>query len=156
MILHFAYGANMNRAVMQKHAPNAQPIGVAALRNHRFVITATGYASVEERRNVTVCGVLWRLTPHDRITLDVWENVAAGLYRAEVLPVCHAGQRRMALTYVAQARSSGRAKPGYMELVIAAALEWRLPHTYIASLRRFLPRHSGDANPPKIEEFGWT
>ena len=49
-MLHFAYGANMSRAVMRKHAPGAQPIGVAVLANYRFVITADGYASVEPMR----------------------------------------------------------------------------------------------------------
>ncbi len=39
-MLHFAYGANMSRAVMRRHAPSAQPIGVAQLANYRFVITA--------------------------------------------------------------------------------------------------------------------
>src|SRR6185437_13618493 len=45
--LHFAYGANMSRAVMQKYAPGARALGVAELTAHRFVITADGYASVE-------------------------------------------------------------------------------------------------------------
>jgi hypothetical protein len=86
-MLHFAYGANMHRAVMQRHAPAAKLIGVAALSNHRFVITADGYASVEPARAQSVHGVLWRITPRDRVTLDVWENVAGKLYRAETLPV---------------------------------------------------------------------
>ena len=45
-MLHFAYGANMHRDVMRRHAPTAQPIGAAALADHRFIITADGYASV--------------------------------------------------------------------------------------------------------------
>ena len=32
VILHFAYGSNMSRAVMCKHAPEAEPIGVATLK----------------------------------------------------------------------------------------------------------------------------
>jgi hypothetical protein len=46
-MLHFAYGSNMHRAVMRKHAPAAEPLGVARLAGYRFVITADGYASVE-------------------------------------------------------------------------------------------------------------
>ncbi len=46
-MLHFAYGSNMHRAVMRKHAPAAEPVGVATLTHYRFVITADGYASVE-------------------------------------------------------------------------------------------------------------
>ena len=41
--LHFAYGANMSRAVMQKYAPGARPLGAAELADHRFVITADGF-----------------------------------------------------------------------------------------------------------------
>jgi len=53
-MLHFAYGSNMYRALMRKHAPAAAPIGVAKLPNHRFVITTDGYASVEPARGQTV------------------------------------------------------------------------------------------------------
>jgi hypothetical protein len=156
VILHFAYGSNMSRAVMRKHAPGAESIGVAALKNHRFVITADGYASVERKRTDTVYGVLWHLTPRDRATLDAWENVAAGLYSAARLPLQHAGRRQMALVYVARPTARGCPKAGYMELVIAAALEWQLPQVYIASLRRWLPRRLSGAGPRTLEEFGWT
>jgi AIG2-like family len=155
VILHFAYGANMNRAVMRRHAPGAEPIGVAALANHRFVITGDGYASVAPRRSENVYGVLWRLTPRDCVTLAAWENVAGGLYRAKAVPVKTASRRRTALIYVARPRRPGPAKAGYMELVIAAALEWRLPEAYIAALRHFLPKRPGAAGPRWLEESGW-
>ena len=156
MILHFAYGSNMSPAVMRRHAPLAVPVGVAKLAGHRFVITADGYASVARARNAAVYGVLWRITPRDRVTLDAWENVSAGLYRAAVLPVLQSGRRRAALVYIARARPAGQAKANYMELVIAAALEWRLPAVYISSLRRWLPRQPAGAGPGKLEEFRWT
>jgi hypothetical protein len=156
VILHFAYGANMSRAVMRKHAPEAEPIGVAALRAYCFVISADGYASVVPKRTETIYGVLWRVSPRDRVTLDAWENVAAGLYRAETVPVQQAGRRHAALIYVARPGDAGRAKAGYMELVIAAALEWQLPQAYIASLRRWSPPDSAGAGPRKLREFRWT
>ena len=155
MILHFAYGSNMNRAMMRKHAPDAEPVGVARLEGYRFVITANGYASVQPLRASTVYGVLWRLTLRDRVTLDTWENIAAGEYRAEALPVHRAG-RRVALVYVARPRRTGRAKPGYMELVIAAARDWELPEAYIASLLRWLPTRPLGAGARKLGEFGWA
>ena len=71
MILHFAYGSNMHRAVMRRHAPSAEPLGIAMLSDHRFVITGDGYASVGRTTARTVHGVLWRLTPRDRVTLDL-------------------------------------------------------------------------------------
>jgi len=139
-MLHFAYGSNMHRAVMRKHAPWAKPCGVARLDDYRFVVTADGYASVEPARGEVVYGVLWRLTPRDRATLDAWENVASGLYRAAILPVRASG-RRPALVYVARPRPRGRPKPGYMEIVVKAAREWQMSADYIACLQRWLPKH---------------
>ena len=155
-MLHFAYGSNMHRDVMRRHAPAAEPIGVATLANHRFIITADGYASVEPKRAHLVYGVLWRLTPRDRATLDAWENISAGLYRAETLPVHCGGRHRMALVYVARPRGAGRAKSGYMELVLAAARTWKFPAVYVASLQEWLPARPGGAGARKLGEFGWT
>jgi AIG2-like family len=155
-MLHFAYGSNMHRAVMRRHAPNAEPVGVAALADHRFVITADGYASVEQARTHTVYGVLWRLTPRDRVALDGWENIAGGLYGAKTLPVVGAGRRVSALVYVARPRADGRPKAGYMELLIAAARAWNLPDDYIASLQRWLPAQPLGAGGRNLKEFRWT
>jgi gamma-glutamylcyclotransferase (GGCT)/AIG2-like uncharacterized protein YtfP len=155
-MLHFAYGSNMSRTIMRKHAPAAEPVGVAALANYRFAITADGYASIVPRRGATVYGVLWRLSPRDRVTLDAWENIAAGLYRAETLPVRQVAGRQRALVYIARPRRPGLAKAGYMELVIAAALEWQLPRVYIAALEHWLPRRPAGAGPRKFGELEWT
>jgi hypothetical protein len=155
-MLHFAYGSNMHRAVMDRHAPTAEPVGVATLADHRFVITADGYASVEPARTHTVHGVLWRITPRDRATLDIWENIAAALYRAETMPVIHAGRHRPALVYLARPGRPGWPKAGYMELVVAAARQWKFPQGYIAALQRWLPKQASGAGPRKLEEFRWT
>jgi hypothetical protein len=155
-MLHFAYGSNMHRAVMRTHAAHAEPVGVAALADFRFVITADGYASVAPRRGETVHGVLWRLTPRDRVTLDVWEGIAAERYRAAALAVGGAGCRRPALVYIARALPAGRAKAGYMELVIAAAQQWKLPADYVSSLRRWLPRRRSAGAGDERGEFRWT
>jgi cation transport regulator ChaC len=155
-MLHFAYGSNMDRAIMRKHAPCATPLGVASLKNHRFVITTDGYASVEPARTATVYGVVWRITPSDRITLDRWERTASGHYRTETLQVLVAGSRRQALVYVARPRRVGRPKAGYMELVLAAARAWKLPQRYVASLQHWLPAQPWGAGTRNLKEFGWT
>jgi hypothetical protein len=71
-MLHFAYGSNMDRAIMRRHAPVARAIGVASLPNHHFIITAAGYASVAPLRAGTVHGVLWKLTPRDRVAPSIF------------------------------------------------------------------------------------
>jgi hypothetical protein len=70
-----------------------------------------------------------------------------------MLPVQHAGRRRMALVYIARPRGVGRPRSGYMEIVIAAAREWELPNSYVASLSHWL-RPLG-AGPRNLREFAW-
>lgn len=152
-MLHFAYGANMHRAVMRKYAPQAAPLGTARLADHRFVITADGYASIVPARAHAVLGVLWRLTPRDRVMLDGWESIAAGLYGVATLPVDAAGCRRAALVYVARQRPPGTPKPGYMEIVVEAARAWDLPARYVASLQDWLPARALGSGRRKLGDF---
>ena len=152
-MLHFAYGSNMHRAVMRKHAPGAVALGAARLDGYRFIITADGYASVAPHPRACVHGLLWQLTARDRVTLDLWENIATGLYRAEMLPIAAAGKRCRALVYVARVRPRGVARPGYMEIVVQAARAWDLPADYVASLQRWLPKRPLAAGHRNLGEF---
>jgi gamma-glutamylcyclotransferase (GGCT)/AIG2-like uncharacterized protein YtfP len=153
MMLHFAYGANMSRAVMARYAPTAKPLGCAVLEGYRFMISADGYATVEPAQGQSVHGVLWHIRPRDRVSLDAWENVAAGLYRAEMLQVMHFARHMRALVYRARPCGEGRAWPGYMDLVIAAALEWSLPEDYVRSLRRWRVARPRGADVRKLGDF---
>jgi AIG2-like family len=161
VMLHFAYGANMHRPVMRKHAPDAEALGVASLADHRFVITADGYASIARAPGLNVHGLLWRITPRDRVTLDAWENVAGGLYRAATLSVRRDGQPSPALVYIARECPVGQPRAGYMEVVIEAARILELPTDYIALLQEWLPKdgqkdrqkNSAGAGRPKSGDF---
>ena len=150
MTFHFAYGSNMARTVMRRHAAGAEPVGVATLANHRFLITTHGHASVAPLQASTVYGVLWRLTARDRITLAAWENIAGGLYRAAILPVRQAGQLRPALVYLSRSQKEAPPRAGYMHVLIAAALEWHFPLPYIEELR------SWSLQPHRLRAFRWT
>ena len=154
MTLHFAYGANMSRAVMRRHAVDARPLGVAELAAHRFIVTADGYASIVRQPARTVYGVLWRITSRDRVTLDAWENLGGGLYCAKMLPVRFACRRAVALVYLARPGREGRPKPGYMALVIAAAREWSLPDSYVQSLERWSALRPVGSGTRKLGAFG--
>jgi gamma-glutamylcyclotransferase (GGCT)/AIG2-like uncharacterized protein YtfP len=157
MTLHFAYGANMSRDVMARYAPGAEPIGPAELPNHRFIITGDGYASAEPAQGSAVHGVLWRITPRDRVSLDVWENTKGGLYSADALAVRCDGRSAAALVYRARPSGEGRPRPGYMDLVIEAAREWKLPEHYIGELHIWTleRRRTADVRPGfrKLEDF---
>jgi hypothetical protein len=137
MTLYFAYGSNMSRTLMQTHCPAASDVGTAVLDGHRFVITADGYASIEPRAGGVVHGVLWRLTPRDIAALNIYESIDAGLYCSRRLLVRHGSGRHSALVYIARRRGHGKPKPGYLELVVAAARAWGFPHSYVGELKRW-------------------
>jgi gamma-glutamylcyclotransferase (GGCT)/AIG2-like uncharacterized protein YtfP len=137
MTLYFAYGSNMSRALMRRHCQTAKEVGTAVLEAHRFVITADGFASIERHTGSVVHGVLWQLTPRDFAALNIYESVGTGLYRCRRLTVRHARRQYSAFVYVARPRGPGKPKPGYLELVIAAARDWNLPQPYVSELARW-------------------
>jgi cation transport regulator ChaC len=138
-MLHFAYGSNMSRPLMQARCPTAQPLAPAVLEGFAFIVTTDGYASVVPRPGGVVHGVVWRITPRDLAALNAYENVEQGLYRARTLPVRCGDRRRQALVYLARASAPGRPRPGYLAVVVAAAREWGLPQAYVEELARWSP-----------------
>jgi len=136
-MLHFAYGSNMSRTLMHRRCPTAVAIGTARLDHWRFVVTRDGYASVMPAPGNTVQGVLWRLTPRDLAAVNTYESVDSGLYRRRMLPVTCALGRVSALVYVGREQRAGRPRPGYQDLVVAAARDWALPDAYVETLRRW-------------------
>jgi gamma-glutamylcyclotransferase (GGCT)/AIG2-like uncharacterized protein YtfP len=145
MVLHFAYGSNMDRALMRRNCPSARTAGTAILDGHRFIIASCGYASVQPRAGSIVHGVLWRLAPRDVEALDRYESVSAGLYDKHMLPVRTRAGRKPALVYIACARGAGRPQPGYMELVLAAARGWKLPEGHLDDLARWVLQPQGES-----------
>jgi gamma-glutamylcyclotransferase (GGCT)/AIG2-like uncharacterized protein YtfP len=139
MPLYFAYGANMDAAAMAVRCPKSRPLGRARLARHRFVVMAAGVASLVPDPRASVHGVLWDLALADVAALDRYEDVARGLYRKTLLPVRRepSGSAR-ALVYVGVAAREGAARPGYLENVIAAARDWRLPPAYLTYLESLL------------------
>jgi cation transport regulator ChaC len=137
-MLHFAYGSNMHLDLMRTRCPGAAVAGRAVLRDHRFVITRDGYASVSVVRGGVVHGLLWRVSPRDLAALNAYENIDAGLFRRVLLSVQAQGRSAKALVYIGRGGAPGRARAGYMELVATAAREAGLPSDYVAGLERLL------------------
>lgn len=135
MPLYFAYGANMDRAAMQKRCPKSPPLGRARLMGHRFVIMVSGHGSVKRDLQREVHGVLYDLAFADIPALDRYEDIARGLYRKITQPVLREGAGPMkALLYVGVASEEGEARGDYLDHVVAAARSWALPETYITYL----------------------
>src|SRR5262245_12145172 len=139
MTLHFAYGSNMSRALMEKRCPGARALGVATLRGWRFVISADAVGSIAPQPGGLVHGVLWRLTPRDLAAVNAYENLDSGLYVRRMLPVRQGARHLLALTYVARRGGEGIARPAYVHLVAEAARDWALPDSYIRTLARWSP-----------------
>ncbi len=139
MTLYFAYGSNMSRAGMAARCPAARTLGVAKLPGWRFIIAIDGYASIAPAPSGEVIGLLWRLSPRDVAALNAYESLDSGLYRRRQVTVHHEGAARSAMVYIARGEGGGRARPGYMESVIEAAREWKLPPGYVRALQRWLP-----------------
>jgi hypothetical protein len=133
----------MSCALMRRHCSLSAPIGSAVLDQHRFIVTADGYASIIAAPAHQVHGVLWRLDARDVAALDAYEGLDVGLYRMGIRPVRHAGGMAQAMVYIGRTCRPGPPKPGYLELVLAAANEWKLPRAYTAALARWAPSHDG-------------
>ena len=149
MPLVFAYGSNMDRAAMAQRCPSSTALGKARLARHRFAILPQGYASVVPDIRATVYGVLWDVKFADMLSLDRYENVAAGLYKKVVSSILKAGGgTACAIVYIGKGEG-GRPPLPYMENIIAAAREWELPAAHIRELERFLPIRPGGPVPAK-------
>ena len=80
MTLLFAYASNLNRERMAERCPDADPIGLATLHDHRLVFRHG--ADVEPHAGSITLGVVWRLTPADMVALDHYESFPS-LYRKD-------------------------------------------------------------------------
>ncbi len=129
----------MSRALMGARCPGAMALGVATLAGWRFVINTDGVGSIARHPGALLRGVLWRVTLRDLVALNAYESVDTELYLRRVLPVRLGAQRLPALVYVARRLGTGRARPGYISLVVDAAREWSLPQAYVDSLKRWSP-----------------
>lgn len=133
-MLHFAYASNMSRALMQARCPDAHALGTATLSGWRFVIGPDGYASVIRQPGGRVHGVLWRLSARDIAAVNAYESVQCGLYLMRTLTVRNGKRSAPALVYVARRQGKGMPRPGYLDAVIEAALDWNLPPAYVRSI----------------------
>ena len=121
---------------MLARCPGAVPVGPVRLMNFRFMIMREGVASVRPVRDAMVHGLLWRLTPADVAPLDVFEDVAGGLYTKIVRPVLRPVGSSEAFLYRGLSVEEGRPRPGYLEAVVAAARTLGFPAAYLDQLAR--------------------
>jgi gamma-glutamylcyclotransferase (GGCT)/AIG2-like uncharacterized protein YtfP len=137
LIRYFAYGANMSRAAMRARCPDARALGPATLEGYRFFVGLDGWGSVVPSPGNHVHGVLWTLTPRCMSALHAFELLHKGLYKVRQIPVRQGSRRVPAMVYLLRGRKPGQPKPGYVEMIAAAARDWQLPEPYVRSVERW-------------------
>ncbi|MBM6596080.1 gamma-glutamylcyclotransferase [Microvirga sp. BT291] len=152
MPLYFAYGSNMDRVAMAQRCPSSRAIGPARLMRHRFIVTVDGYASVGRDPAHAVWGLLWDLALADIPALDRYESLSTGLYSKVVQPVLTQQGARRALVYLGRTAKVGAPKAGYMEGVLAAAMEAGLPAEYLRELGQWKPQGRSPGPGPDLPE----
>lgn len=107
-MLYFAYGSNLSKRAMQERAPHAQPLIAALLREHALVFESNEpqgapeafFANVRADGDAVVPGALYEIDASDLQALDVYEDVARGVYERVTLTVVRAdGIRAEAIVY---------------------------------------------------------
>ena len=119
---------------MARRCPASRCRGPARLAGYEFFIMSSGFASVRPRRGAAVHGVVWDLALADVPRLDLFEDVAGGLYGKRILPVIRPSGSLRALVYVGRDTEAGPPQAGYLDIVVAAALAARCPAAYVKSL----------------------
>lgn len=132
MPLHFAYGSNMDMAAMGRRCPRSRLLGRARLARWRFVVMASGFATVAPDARASVHGALWDVAVSDVPALDRYEQVGQGLYAKKMMPVLREPfGAAPALVYVGANPGGSSAGPGYLAGIVAAARALDLPPAYV-------------------------
>lgn len=134
--LYFAYGSNMMSERLQARITSAESLGAAQLDGYSWCCNklgrdGTAKANLVRQEGASVHGVLYRIDTPAWQALDRFEPD----YRRISVAVIHAGQERMADTYISELFTSRPANPSYIQQVISGAAEHRLPPAYVERIR---------------------
>ena len=140
MPLVFAYGANMDVAAMASRCPRSKPLGPARLMRHRLTAMREGWLNVTRDPHSRVHGILWDVALADVAARDRYEGVREGLYVKRLQAVVADAGAKRALVYFGANTGPGILRADYLEALIAAARQWRLPAEALASLATFSRR----------------
>jgi len=145
--LYFGYGSNLSRTRLHIHAPSAQLISVARLRNFRLAFTTEskrtwrgGVGDIVPNPGDEVLGGLWLIAPEHSHPLDEQEGLfrdPAVYRRINVQVETLAGDLVTCRTYqVANPNHAGfLPSPAYKQTILTGAEELALPARYVERLR---------------------
>ena len=148
--LYFAYGSNMLTERLRKRCPSAQPVGTAVAQGYRLCFSKksddnSGKATLEKFDDLKqrAYGVLFEIDEGDRSALDDAEGVGKGYNQNDDFQiVCLTdGKKRRATVYLASLDAIDEnliPYDWYYALVLAGAIQHRLPIACIADIRRVM------------------
>ncbi len=84
--VYFGYGSNLSARTMKQRCPDSLFIGLAELKDWKWIINETGYANIIPSPGDVVYGSLCFLSKRDEMALDESEGVP-WLYEKKTLPV---------------------------------------------------------------------
>lgn len=125
-VLYFAYGSNLNIADMRMRCPAAQPLRSLTIAGARLVFRR--FADCVPEPGAACHGGLWRITPPCEAALDVYEELASGLYRKQVVVLTAPLDGELeVLMYVMNAVDIAPPSPGYLEVLRHGYRDFGLP-----------------------------
>jgi gamma-glutamylcyclotransferase (GGCT)/AIG2-like uncharacterized protein YtfP len=131
----------MDKAQMcQRCHDGAVLVGISRLSDYRFIINNRGVATIVPQTTSEVYGIVWSITETCEKSLDKCEGVKYGTYTKETMNVEIANESVPMLVYLARDSTPGSAKANYMEKIVAAAEQHKLPDKYLEELRTWLKR----------------
>lgn len=141
MVIYFAYGSNMLRQRLSARVGQVEALGKARLSEHRLTFDKKG-GDGSGKCTVAACGgerVVWGalfgLHPRQCPVLHEYEGPG---YEIQEIVVAQGTRRIEAYTYVAVTEHvdpTGRPFCWYKSLVLAGALQARLPQGYLGEIR---------------------
>ncbi len=143
--LYFAYGSNMDAALMRRTCPGHRLLGIAELRDHRLAFTrrslrtGSGVADIVAAAGESVWGVLYELDDEHVAAIDRKEGAGWAYERRPVRVHVHAraeASEHEAHAYAVIAPDAAHVRPSeaYLEGLLAAATARGLPDEYVATL----------------------
>lgn len=143
---YFAFGSNLSSPRLLQRLPTAEVHCVAILEAHRLCWRKndrgqSGKCDIDHTGDHAdlVYGVIYRVSPEDRFTLDEIESHGFGYQRREISVASLAGDVFDAFTYYAlDIDHSQQPFHWYKEHVLRGALEHRFPAHYVEQIRATL------------------
>jgi cation transport regulator ChaC len=132
----FFYGSFMNPRVLAR--AGVRPATPRRGRLDGWDIEIRPRATLVPSKRHSVYGILAKVTHADLRKLYVKDWFGFGAYLPEAVMVSDRQRRRVpAMCYIAWRRGEGRPTQEYLDKVVATAVKYKFPHSYIERLRSF-------------------